>query len=371
MNLVLFLPNWLGDLVMATPALRAIRRRFGPQTHIVGVVRPHLAGVLEGTTWLDELWLFDPHDPRPELRRLGIVREMRRQQVDIAVLLTNSLYTGLMAWLGRARQRIGYVRYGRGPLLTGKLHPPRVNGRIAPSPMVGYYLKLAQAVGAAPESSRLELATTAADELSADRVWESLGLRPDGRVVLLNAGGAYGPAKRWPLARLAELSRRIAGELDHDALILCGPREREMAREALRLADHPRVFSMADQALEMGTVKACIRRGRLMVTTDSGPLHIATAFGVPVIALYGPTLQAWTANPTAAVENLQLDLECIGCQRRVCPLGHNRCMSELGIDRVLAKVVGLLDRATKPSGYPGGAGEWGMEVPLPPVEIRD
>ena len=114
MKLAIFLPNWLGDLVMATPALRAMRRHFGPHAQIVGILRPNLAGLLAGTNWLDEQWLFDPHGQDRRWRRWALVRRMRRERFDMALLLTNSLHTALLAWLGGARQRVGYVRYGAG-----------------------------------------------------------------------------------------------------------------------------------------------------------------------------------------------------------------------------------------------------------------
>lgn len=342
MKLAVFLPNWLGDLVMATPALRAIRRHLGPDVQITGIIRPHLADVLEGTDWFNELWLFDPRANRPELRRLALLRELRRDRPDRILLLTNSLHTGVLAWLSGAGQRIGYVRYGRGPLLTGKVYPPRRHGQIAMLPMVKYYLRLAEAMGCPPESPRLELAVTEADRLSADRVWHRIGLRDGSRVVLLNSSGAYGPAKLWPVRHVAALAGRIASELDRDVVVLCGPQERDASREAARLAGHPRVFSMADHPVDFGTVKGVMERARLLVSTDSGPRHMAAALGLPVVTLYGPMLPIWAENPTVHAVDVHLNLECLGCGARVCPLKHNRCMQELLPDRVFIEVARVL-----------------------------
>ena len=103
MNVAIFLPNWLGDLVMATPALRALRRHFPPPCRIVGIVRPHLAEALAGTCWVDELWGFQAKSSTPSQRRWALIRRMRRQRFDLAVLFTNSLHTAALAWLGAAR----------------------------------------------------------------------------------------------------------------------------------------------------------------------------------------------------------------------------------------------------------------------------
>lgn len=349
MKIALFLPNWLGDVVMATPALRAIRRHYGDQAHLVGIMRPYLADVLAGTNWLDAQWFFDPRGNDPSLRSRAVARRMRDEQFDIAVLFTHSLRTAWVAWRGGARQRIGYVRYGRGPLLTGKLYPRRLGRRIMPMPMVETYLELANVLGGNDGSLRLELATVAADEESADAVFGRLGLRRDGRVVALNCSGAYGGAKLWPIPYFGALARQIIDVLDHDVLVTCGPKECETAREIVRCAGSPRAASMADQPMDLGTAKACVRRCRLMVSTDSGPRHMAAAFGLPVVTLFGPMLPVWSENPTQQAANLVLDLECIGCHQRTCPLGHHRCMRDLTVDRVFAAVVALLER---PAGSP-------------------
>jgi len=344
MNIAIFLPNWLGDLVMATPALRAMRRHFGAEARLIGIVRPHLADALAGTHWLDEQWLFNPRAKRVQWRHWALIHRMRQRRIDMALLLPNSFRAAILARLGGAKHRIGYGRYGRGPLLTQRLESPRMNGGLAEVPVVDYYLKLAEAVGCAAESRRLELSVLEEDDRSADRVWEHLGLRSDGEVVTLNPGSANGSARFWPTEHFAALAHMVAEQLDHDVLVLCGPKERPLAQDIVRLANHPRVFSMADQPLDLGTAKACIRRAGLMVSTDSGPRHVAAAFGKPVITLYGPTLPVWSENPTVVAIGLRLELPCIGCQNRVCPLGHNRCMKDLTPDMVFSAVVRLLKK---------------------------
>jgi heptosyltransferase II len=342
MKIAIFLPNWLGDLAMATPTLRALRRHFGSQARLVGVLRPYLADVLTGTGWLDEQWFFNPRAKDRSLHSWAVARRMRQERFDMAVLLPNSFRTAMIAWLGGAKQRIGYVRYCRGPLLTGKLYPRRSGRHLMPMPMVETYLELARVLGCEDESPRLELTTVEADERSADGVFQRLGLANDARVVALNSSGAYGGAKLWPVEHFAALASRIVDELDYDVLVTCGPKERDTARQIVRLADSPRVFSMADQPMDLGTSKACIRRCRLMVSTDSGPRHVAAALGLPVVTLFGPMLPVWSENPTQRAVNLMLDLDCIGCHKRVCPLKHHRCMRDLTVNIVFAAARELL-----------------------------
>lgn len=344
MKTVVFLPNWLGDVVMATPTLRALRRHFGPQSRLVGVMRPYLADVLAGTDWLSEQWYFNPRSADRQLGRRALVARLRRERFDLAVLMPNSLGSAAWAWLGGARRRVGYVRDARGVLLTDRLRAPSVNGRLVELPMVDYYLKLAEAVGCGHESPRLELRVTPANEQSAEGVWRRLGLRTDGRIVAINSGSSNGEARSWPPENFAQLARQIVDHLDHQVLMMCGPNERQVALKIVEQAGARGVFSMADQPLDLGTAKACIARTRLMVSTDSGPRHVAAAMGKPVVTLRGPTLPVWSENPTVEAVDLRLELDCIGCRAARCPLGHHRCMRELPVEMVYAAVAELVSR---------------------------
>jgi heptosyltransferase-2 len=183
---------------------------------------------------------------------------------------------------------------------------------------------------------RPELFTTAADEAAADRAWDHLGLAPRERVVCLNTGGAYGPAKNWPLEYFVTLARRLATEGRHAVLVVCGPGERETARAIVAATDHPRVVSLAGLDLGIGLTKACVRRSSLLITTDSGPRHFAAAFKVPVLTLFGPTHIAWTRTYHPHAIHLRHPVPCGPCQRAACPLGHHNCMRELTPDSVFA-----------------------------------
>ena len=157
MNVAVFLPNWVGDAVMATPTLRALRGLAGVRGRLVSVLRPHIAEVLAGVDSIDEQILFDPHARDRELGSLSVIKQLRASSPDAIVLLTNSLRTGLVAWATGASERVGYARYGRGMLLTTKLHPPRRGRKRIPTPAIDSYLQLAYAIGAAAQTPRLDL----------------------------------------------------------------------------------------------------------------------------------------------------------------------------------------------------------------------
>jgi heptosyltransferase-2 len=338
MNIAILLPNWVGDVVMATPTLRAMRERFA-DAHLIGVMRPYVAEVLAGTKWLDEQLFYDPRSKKPDVRVVRLIRQLRTREIDTALLLPNSFRTGLLAYLSGARRRVGYAQYGRGPLLTDKLKFEKRNGRFVPAPTLDTYLRLAKLLGCEPKSIGTELATTTDDEQAADRVWGQLGLPTGSEVVVLNSGGAYGAAKSWPVDYFGQLARRIAQQHALSVLVMCGPKERQLAAQIALQANHRHVVSLADQPLSVGLSKACVRRARLMVSTDSGPRHFAAAFDVPVITLYGPTHVAWGDTHYARAIHLQEDVPCGPCMKRVCPEGHHRCMRDLTVHRVYGEVA--------------------------------
>ncbi len=329
MKIAVFCPNLIGDTVMATPAFRALRRGF-PDARLVALIKPRVWPTLHGTTWFDELIAFDSASTDREERMMPVVRRLRRTQFDVAVLFPNSIRSAWIAWLADIPRRVGYVRHGRGLLLTDRLHYPRdTAGRRLPTPIVESYLKLARRLDCPIDSVRTELATTPDDEAAADRAWSQLGLDSGKRVVCLNTGGAFGPAKSWPSSHFAKLARRLADEAEVAVLVLCGPDERAPAQDIVRQACHPQVVSLADQSLGIGLTKACIRRSSLLITTDSGPRHFAAPFNTPVITLYGPTQISWTRTNHPRAWNVMHPVPCGPCQRPVCPEGHHRCMLDL------------------------------------------
>lgn len=329
MNICLFLPNWLGDMVMATPAIRAIRRWAGPQARIVGVLRPNLTGVLDGTDWLDETWCYHPRGDDPRWKTPNLVRRLAAEKWDAAVLFPNSWRSALIAWQARIPVRIGYGRHHRGRFLTHALDWKYSREEGWKVPMVQYYLRLAETLGCPPESPRLELQTTPQGEILAARVWQDLGLPKDGRVVAMHVGSAGASVKVWPTEYFEELARLIVSRTDHSVMLLCGPGERKIVRGICRSVRDPRVVSLADQPLHISLLKSCIRRCGVCVSTDSGPRHVAAALGVPVITLLGPTPEELIANPFVRGMNLRVPLPCAPCLRRTCRPGHHRCMRDM------------------------------------------
>jgi heptosyltransferase-2 len=345
MRVGVILPNWVGDVVMATPTLRALRKLVGHEGELIGVMRPYVSEVLAGSEWFDRQILYTKSSGWLRRTSPAVFRELRAARLDRIILLTNSLRTAWLAWRSGARERIGFKNEARSLLLTKRVRQPLAPDR-GPAPTLEGYLLLAEEAGCAAEPPVLELTTTKDEERAADAVWDRLNLPAGDRVVVLNSGGAFGAAKQWPAEHFAELARRITRHGDLSVLVNCGPAEREIAREIVRLANDPRVVSLADcDALPVGLTKACIRRSRMLATTDSGPRYFGVAFNRSVVTLFGPTDPLRTKLPYERETSLSLSLECQPCMARVCPLGHHRCMRDLSVDMVHRAVMSALDKS--------------------------
>lgn len=213
-------------------------------------------------------------------------------------------------------------------------------------------MRLAERLGVPAGPLRLQLATTPADEALADEVlarcfpgWQAA---TDGPLVVFNDNGAYGPSKSWGAERFGGLARLAREQLPESrVLVHCGPGDRDEARQLVAAAGTPGVASLADETdLPFGLAKAVIRRAAVVVTTDSGPRHIAAAFGRPTVVLHGPMDPRLSRSDHPALVEMRRDLPCSPCGRRTCPLGHHDCMRLLSVEDVGQAMVRL---ATTPT----------------------
>ena len=340
-KVLVFIPTWGGDAVMATPALEALRSRF-PQAEITAVARPYVAEVLAGHHATDGLVALDSLGARSLRALVRDALAMRGERFDLAVLLTNSFRTALFAWLAGVPRRLGYRREWRGFLLTDWLDPVKSGGRYAPGPMVDYYLDLVSVFGAPPVSRRMSLAVTDREKAAADRLLADLGVAGEARIVVMNPGAAFGSAKCWPAENFAAVADRLA-DCGLDVLVVTGPAERDIG-EAIGAAAEQPLKPAWRRDVPLGVLKALVARAALLVTNDSGPRHFGAALGVPVVTIMGPTDPRWSETGWQREAVIRKDVECGPCMLRVCPRDH-ACMTLIGADEVVEAALGLLEPA--------------------------
>jgi len=351
MKLALMLPNWVGDACMATPTLRALRNQLQGVEEICWIGRPGPLMVLEGLPWADSTICYKPKGKGTgPMGRRALVGELRRRRFDAIVLFTNSLSTAAMAWLGNIPRRIGFARDGRSLLLTDRI--PTIDGlkNAHRDPCIDTYLRLASHLGCDTSDRRMELATTETDRELAEQLWGKLqfsSLRP---TLLLNTGAATAETKRWPIEHAAQAASTLSRKHGYQVLVHCGPAEREIANRIESVVADPNVRSMGiNENLPLGLSKALIERSDVVVSTDSGPRHIAVALNKPVVSLFGPIAPAMTQTYNVPETVVTMGLDCQPCGKYECPLKHTRCMNALDAERVVRAVVAVHAETTRPN----------------------
>jgi heptosyltransferase-2 len=335
-------PNWTGDVVMATPAFRALRQGF-PGAQIVLHLRAGLEPLVAGAPWFDEVLPVTSHRKGlratwQEARRLAIHR------FDLGVCLPDSVHSALLMKLAGVRRVVGYRRQGRGPLLDVAVEPPpRWTARER------HVLGLVAALGLPGDDTRLELHVCEREAAAADARLAAHRVSPHRPLALLAPGASYGPSKLWPAACFARVGDALA-EAGAEVALVGAPSERELARAVASEMRAP-VANLAGE-LTLGSLKAAIRRASLLVCNDAGARHVAVAFGVPCVVLLGPTSLAKTNLNLERVRVLAADVGCRPCYRRECPIDH-RCMRRLEPERVIRAALPALD-ADAASRWRGG-----------------
>ena len=336
-------PNWLGDFVMATATFARVRAAF-PNAHITVGLRPYLRPLLAGSNW------FDAVVDTPKVKGLAAfwreVKAMRAQRYDLAIVLPNSLATGLVPKLAGVPWRLGYQQ-GRPWLMNLGLRANmrrhwfqrRKGPRRWPSPMPMYYHDLLSVLNLPAGGVHPELAVRGEDEAWITEHLRSLGIAPETKLLLLTVGANFGASKLWMPERFSAVARYFQERHGMRALVLVGPSEVELGQ---RIAAEGNAIAMSNPVLPLDRLRALVRRGALMVTGDTGPRHLAVAFDVPVVCLMGPNDPNYTNYCMERTVLIRKELECSPCQRKVCPLGHHRCMRDITVEEVQAAGEQLL-----------------------------
>jgi heptosyltransferase-2 len=336
---------------MATPALRAIRNGMPEISELCLVGRYAPLTVLEGCPWVDSTLVYKPKSKSADvLSRRGMIQELKRRRIETIILFPNSLSAGMIGYLTRAKRRIGYARDGRRWLLTDPI-PMRSESHasVKQLPTIDYYLNIARYLGCDIYDRSMQLWVSDADRDQARSLFDSLGLDWDQPTIVLNTASATGDTRQWPTGHASRAARELANRHGLQVLIHSGPGDRQKANAIAFGADHPAVQSMGMLAdLPLGLSRGVLERAAVVVSTDSGPRHMAAALNKPVIALFGPT--AWeryqTYNRPETI--LRLALDCGPCGKRRCPLVHNNCMAGLSYHQVVSAVLDHLNRDAIP-----------------------
>jgi heptosyltransferase-2 len=307
-------PNWLGDVVLSLGAVRDVRRQF-PSARLEILARPSVAGLYDAVPEVDAVRTS---------RGTGADARALRGAFDAAVLLPNSFGSALATWRAAIPERWGYATDGRRLLLTRAVAVPAT---VLGESQVYYYRAMLAAVGftvsASPDNS-----------LQCPDDWrtrgsERFGARPR---IALSPGAAFGSAKRWRPERFAAVGDALARARDAEVVILGAASDRALGEAiAAQMTSHPRVLCGQTTLAELIAILA---DAELLITNDSGAMHVAAALGTPLVAVFGPTDWRETAPVGARHRLVREPVHCAPCLLRDCPIDH-RCMTAVSVERVL------------------------------------
>jgi heptosyltransferase-2 len=323
------MPSWIGDTIMALPALDGLRAAL-PDARIDALARSWVAPLLKGQPSLTHVLSYDAQRRYRDL--LSVADRIRSQRYDLALLLSNSFRSALLALLGGARARVGYSSDGRSWMLT---HSVRRDGRACSLHMVEYYLEILRAMGIKPVQSAPKLWVSHEQSLCAAQIFKHNGIKESRPVVGILPGAQNSVAKMWLASRFARLADLIVENLNASVAFFGGAGDSDRIEAIRRQMRSPSV-NLAGQ-IPLEALGAALQRCRVFVTNDTGPMHVASAVGTPVVAIFGPTDPRITAPYSGAQSIIQANVPCAPCGKRQC----NRdleCMKAISTEDVLRAV---------------------------------
>lgn len=318
--------NWIGDAVMTTPAVRTIRQNF-PGAEITLLAYPWVADIFRASPHVDRIVLYDKkgkHRGIPGLVRLS--RELGREGYDLAILLQNAFEAALIAFLARIPARAGYRRDARALLLT---HGVTIRREVRKKHQVHYYQGLMRDLGLCCGPDELFLQLPAETRRWAKNFLLSLEA---GRVVGLNPGAAYGPAKRWPAEKYAALAGRLHSETGATLLVF-GTKDDAEAARIIKKAVPEHVVDLTGKT-SLAEAMALIECCGAFVTNDSGLMHVGAALNIPLVAIFGSTDAVATGPFSEKAIVLKKELDCSPCLKTHCKTDFE-CMRAITVDEVL------------------------------------
>ncbi|MBN1507471.1 MAG: lipopolysaccharide heptosyltransferase II [Sedimentisphaerales bacterium] len=331
-------PNWVGDIVMATPVFDCLRANL-PRARIVGVLKRNAWGIVADSPWFDGL--VDGSDAWwADFRRMR--GRLRAWSPDAAILLTNSWHSALTMRLSGVRKLYGYRREWRDVLLSGGPTPLRNGQGIVPTPMIEYYLEVCRWLGfRVPEQPRPRLYVGQELHQRGEALLRKYGVGENDLLVGLNPGASFGSSKCWPPEYFAEVADLCYGNLHAKIILFGGPGEDQILQAILDRTRAPVIDSRPDR-IDLEMLKPMVKRCNLFITNDTGPRHYAVALDVPAVVITGPTDPRYTNANLERTVVLRREMDCSPCHLRVCPRGHE-CMKDIRPAEVFMAAERLLN----------------------------
>lgn len=326
-TILVFCPNWVGDVVMATPAFTHLRGHY-QNARIIAVIRKNLKPIINDAPWFDEVI---SGDDKTFKGFWALVKKLRALKPDTAVVLPNSQRAALLARFSGAKTVAGYMRNGRKLLLTQGPQPKRENGKIMPESMKPYYLKLVQNLGVTVDFE-MKPALYYNNELAAraEELLTKYGIKDDDKVVGLIPGASFGSSKCWPPEHFAKLTEMLEKAYNCKIIMFTAPAEAEIGN-AILAGSQAKIINGLPDNIGLDLLKPMIKRCNVLITNDTGPRHYGVAMNIPqIVVVMGSTSLRYTGTDLEKTVIVKKEgLACAPCQQKVCALKHHSCMREV------------------------------------------
>jgi len=330
--------NWVGDTVLTTPALGTLRKNF-PSARITVLARPWVSPLLEHHPCVDELWSHDEKQGVGEY--LKVVRRIRSRRFDLGISFPNSFSAAFLLWAGVVKRRIGHQTYHRGAFLSDAIE---VSSAILRAHQVHYYLHILKNLCDVEQTeATLFLFVTDEERASIRERLKQEGIGESDMLVLLNPGARYGSAKRWDPERYAEVADYLTERHGAHVVAIGSKYDSPIVEEVQSAGKHDLIHYAGNTTLR--ELMALIERANLLVTNDSGAMHIAAAFNVPLVAIFGSTDWRTTYPFSENAVVVRKDTACAPCLLRECPEDHE-CMKKIEVKDVIEALETLLAKKT-------------------------
>ncbi len=331
-NILVRMPNWIGDLILATPVLSDLRKAF-PEASITAMCRTPLCDLLKEDQSIDELFCFtkpaNDFARREDLR--DIIAKIEAGKYDTGVLLTNSFSSAWWFWQGKVKRRIGYSAHFRRFLLTEPLKFPKEKEHIVTS-----YKKILRPLGIPVSQTAPRLYVTDKEVAESKELLYQRGYTKGQKLIGINPGAAYGSAKCWPPDRFRALAKKLLSQTPATVVFFGDTTVAPLVKEICaglpeRVIDLAGITTLRELAC---IIKDC----DVLVTNDSGPMHIGAALGTPIVALFGSTDDTVTGPYNQSQSVINKRVKCSPCFKRTCPIDFP-CMKEISVNEVLERVL--------------------------------
>jgi len=334
-NIIIRMPNWVGDLVMATPVISDLRRAY-PDAEITVMARYPLCELLQEDPEINELFCFSKGSTFG--RRMGkrnVIEKLRNGKYDLGVLLTHSFSSAWWFWLGGVKYRLGYKGNGRNWTLT---HSSPLPENVAEQHLVMTYKMLLSPLGIPLSNTPPRLYVSEKEVSQARELLKQHGVSRESRIVGINPGATYGSAKCWLPERFREVTLDLLEDKNLFIIYFGDQANASLVKEICHELP-PRVINLAGLT-SLRELAALISICDILLTNDSGPMHIADALGTPVVALFGSTSEVVTG-PYRNGTVIHKHVDCSPCYERRCPIDF-RCMKKIEADEVTRTILHLL-----------------------------